>query len=80
MVAQSVVSPSADPWVVSLILARSYTLVEFAHEIIPGHSPPSAVSKIVVSYKRNYVHKVLVIRSVKLAQEKVWLGELTISR
>ena len=45
-----------------------------------GHSPPSADSRRVVgSYKRKYVHKVLVIRWVKLAQEKVWIGELTIS-
>ena len=34
--------------------------------------------KIVVSYKRKYVHKVLDNYLVKLAQEKVWLGELTI--
>ena len=33
---------------------------------------------IVVSFKRKYVHKVLVNRLVKLAQEKVWLGGLTV--
>ena len=33
---------------------------------------------VVVSYKRKYVHEVLVNVLVKLAQEKVWLGELTI--
>ena len=31
----------------------------------------------VVSYKRKYVHEVLVICLFKLAQEKVWSGELT---
>ena len=41
---------------------------------------PSAVSKrVVVSYKWKYVHEVLVNRSVKLAKEKVWLGEQTVS-
>ena len=35
--------------------------------------------RVVVSYKRNYVHKVLVICFVKIAQEKVWLGGLTVS-
>ena len=30
------------------------------------------------SYKRKYVHKVLVNRLVKLVQEKVWLGEMTV--
>ena len=29
-------------------------------------------------YKLNYVHEAQVNRLVKLAQEKVWLGELTI--
>ena len=31
-----------------------------------------------VSYKRKYVHKLLVNRLLKPAQEKVWLSELTI--
>ena len=34
--------------------------------------------RAVVSYKRNYVHEVLVNCLFKLAQEKVCLGELTI--
>ena len=34
--------------------------------------------RVVVSYKRKYVHKLLVIRLFKPAQEKVWLGELTV--
>ena len=33
---------------------------------------------VVVSYKRKYVHEVLLNHLFKLAQEKVWLGELTI--
>ena len=40
-----------------------------------SHSPPSSDSKrTVVSDKRKYVHKVLVNRLVKFAQENVWLG------
>ena len=40
---------------------------------------PSAESKrVVVSYKQKHVQEVLVNRLVKLAQEKVWLSELTI--
>ena len=36
-----------------------------------GHSPPSAdLGRVVVSYKRKYVHEVLVNSLVKLAQEK----------
>ena len=35
--------------------------------------------RVIVSYKRKYVHKVLVNRLFKLAQEKVWIGELTIA-
>ena len=34
--------------------------------------------RVVVSYKRKYVHKLLVNRSLKPAQEKVWLSELTV--
>ena len=34
--------------------------------------------RVVVSYKRNYVHELLVIRLFKPAQEKVWLGERTV--
>ena len=32
----------------------------------------------VVSYKRKYVHKLLVNRLLKPAKEKVWLSELTV--
>ena len=34
--------------------------------------------RVVVSYKRKYVHELLVNCLFKLAQEKVWLGELTV--
>ena len=34
--------------------------------------------RVVVSYKRKYVHKLLVNRLFKPAQEKVWLSELTV--
>ena len=59
----SVASPTADPGVVSLIPARSHTLVEIDGEIISMHglSPPSTDSRrVVVSYKQKYVHEVLV--------------------
>ena len=34
--------------------------------------------RVVVSYKQKYVHKLLVNGLFKLAQEKVWLGKLTV--
>ena len=40
--------------------------------------PLNHSSRVVVSYKRKYVHEVLVNCLFKLAQEKVWLGELTV--
>ena len=74
-------SLTADPGVASSIPARSHTFVEIDHEIIStvillpslNHS-----RRVVVSYKRKYVHEVLVNCLFKLAQEKVWLGELTV--
>ena len=77
-VAQSVTSLTADmcftadPGVASLILAWSHTSVEIDHEIIfTAILLPSVDSRrVVVSYKRKYVHKVLVKRLVKPAQEK----------
>ena len=65
---------TADPGVASSIPARSHTFVEIDHKIISTVILlPSAVS-----YKRKYVHKLLVNRLFKPAQEKVWLGELTV--
>ena len=72
---------TADPGVASSIPVRSHTFVEIDHEIISTVILlPSAdlFKKVVVSYKRKYVHELLVNRLFKLAQEKVWLGELTV--
>ena len=73
-------SLTADPGVASPILARSRTFVQIDHEIISmvfsillNHS-----RRVVVSYKRKYLHKVLVNCLLKFAQEKMCLGELTI--
>ena len=52
----------------SSILARSNIFVEIDHEII---SMVSVLRRVVVSYKRKYVHEVLVNHLVKLAQEKI---------
>ena len=74
-------SLTADPGVASSIPAWSYTFVEINCEIFSRVIRlPSADSfkKGFVSYKRKYVHEVLVNCLVKLAQEKVWLGELTV--
>ena len=62
---------TADPGVMSSILD---------HEIISKAIllPSTDSRRVVVSYKRKYVHKVLVNRLVKLAQEKVVLDELTV--
>ena len=63
---------TADLRVASRILARSHTFAVIDHEIIStAILLPSADSRrVVVSYKRKYVHKVPVNRLVKLAQEK----------
>ena len=63
---------TADPGVVSPILARSHTFAEIDHEIIcMAILLPSAESKrATVSYKRKYVHKLLVNYLVKLAEAK----------
>ena len=62
----------ADPGVGSSISAQSHTFVEIDFEIIStAILLPSADSRrVVVSYKRKYVHKVLVNCLIKLAQEK----------
>ena len=53
---------------------------EIDHEIISTVILlPSVDSRmVVVSYKRKYVHQVLVNCLVKLSKEKVWLSELTV--
>ena len=69
---QSATCLTADTVVVSFILPRSHTFVEIDHEIISmAILLPTADSRwVVVIYKREYVHEVLVNRLVKLAQEK----------
>ena len=77
-VAQSVMCLTADtcltsnPGVASRIPARSHTFIEIGHEIIftAVLLPSTDSRRVVVSYKRKYVHKVLVNHLVKLAQEK----------
>ena len=72
---------TADPGVASSTPARSHTFVEIDHEIISTVILfPSLIHsrRVVVSYKRKYVHKLLDNRLFKPAQEKVWLGELTV--
>ena len=73
---------TADPGVASSIPAWYHTFVEIDHEIISTVILlPSAnfySRRVVVNYKRKYVHKLLVNRLLKPAQEKVWLSELTV--
>ena len=70
-VAQLVTCLTADPGVVSSILAWSHTFMEIDHEIIfTSILLPSADSRrVFVCYKRKYVHEVLVNCLVKFAQE-----------
>ena len=70
-----------DTGVASLIPARPCSFVEIDHEKISmAILLPSADSRrVVVSYKLKYAYEVLINCLVKLAQEKVWLGELTVS-
>ena len=68
---------TADPGVASSIPARYHTFVEI--DLRSFSSLPLIYSRrVVVSYKRKYVHKLLVNRLLKPAQEKVWLSELTV--
>ena len=72
---------TADPGVASSIPARSNTFVEIDREIISTVILlPSADSfkKGCCQLQGKYVHKLLVNRLFKPAQEKVWLGELTV--
>ena len=65
----------------SSIPARSQTFVEIDHEIISTVIlllPLIYSRRVVVSYKRKYVHELLVNSLYKPAQEKVWIGELTV--
>ena len=72
---------TADQGAASSILAQSHTFAEIDYEIISTvillflliHS-----RRVVVSFKRKYMHEVLVSRLFKLPQEKVWLVELAV--
>ena len=68
---------TADQGVASSIPVRPHTFVEIDHEMILL-LPLIHSRRVVVSYKRKYVHELLVNRLFKPAQEKVWLGELTV--
>ena len=77
-------SLTADPVVESLIPARSHTFVEIDHEIIfMVILLPSAESFkkgcCQLQTKVCALHEVLVNCLFKFAQEKGWLGELTVS-
>ena len=65
-------SLTADPGVASLIPARSHTFVEIDHEIISMAILLLYLDsrRAVVSYKRKYVHEILVNCLFKLAQKK----------
>ena len=73
---------TADPGVASSIPAPSHTFVviDIIKWFLRSFSslPLNHSRRFVVSYKRKYVHEVLVNRLFKLAKEKVWLGELTV--
>ena len=63
---------TGDGGVTSSILTWSHTFVEIDHEIISMVIllPLTDSRKVVISYKRKYIHEVLVNCIVKLAQEK----------
>ena len=74
LVAQLVASLTADPGVMSSIRPGPillWRLIVIIRNNFYCHSPPSADSRGVVSYKRKNVHKVLFNHLVKLVQEKV---------
>ena len=64
---------SLDPGIASLIPAESHTFEEIDHEISSmsfSSLPLNRSRRVVVSYKRKYVHGVLVNCLFKLVQEK----------
>ena len=73
-------SLTADPGAASSIPARSHTFVEIDHEIFSTFIlllSAESFKKGCCQLQGN-VHKLLVNCLFKLAQEKVWLGELTV--
>ena len=78
---RTVDSLTTDQGVASSIPVRSHTFVETDREMISTVIlllPLIHSRRVVVSYKRKYVHALLVNRLFKPAQEKQWLGELTV--
>ena len=72
---------TADPGFANSIPAWSHTLVEIDHEIISTVILlPSLIHsrRVVIIYKWKYVYNLLVNCLFKLAQEKLWFGELTV--
>ena len=74
---------TAEPGVASSIPARYHTFVEIDHEIISTVIllPSADLFKkgcCQLQAKVQYVHKLLINRLLKPAQEKVWLSELTV--
>ena len=71
---------TADPGVASSIPALADTFMKIDHEITSmAILLPSADSRrVVVSYKRKYVHEILVNCLSSLPRKKVWLGKLTV--
>ena len=65
--AQLLTCLTADPRAVSLILAHLHTFAKINHEILSNAIllPAADSRRVVVSYKRKYVHKVLVNCLVK---------------
>ena len=73
-------SLTADPGVGSSILARSHTFVARSHTFVGIIyviittvvllTSAESFKKVVISYKRKYVHEILVNCLFKLAQEK----------
>ena len=73
-------SLTANPGIASSIPAWSHTFVEIDHEIISTVIllPSPELFKGCCRLQAKYVHEGLVNCLFKLAQEKVWLGELTV--
>ena len=70
-----------DPGVGSSILAWSHTFTEIDHEIISVVillPPADSFKKGCCQLQAKYVYEVLVNCLFKPAQEKVWLGKLTV--
>ena len=70
---------TANPGVGSSSLAQSNTFVELDHEIISSHSPPLyRIKKGCCQLQVKVCPRSTGNCLVKLTQEKVWLGELTV--